>query len=357
MKRTLLLVLVVACGGDDSTTSDGGSDATNPSDAGSDTISDSGIIPNPNAGQFHQVEAGLGFHAVSGTSASDVWACANNGLAYWDGGGWSPVTTLNSNGCVDIWAGAPSSPDAGDDLWVVGWVGLGSPYSGQRKGGVWKNPTPGDAGQLNFVNVEATDIDHVWISSSTYPGTAPSDIWTYDGQNLIKDSPQDGGNSAFGYGVRVFAANDVWAAADILAHKGNAGWTMVAGSGGALRMAVAGNSSSDLYIGSQGGIAYWDGQNLAPVTVTWGDDAGAPSGIFVEDATQSEGITFMAARLQSGTSALSGVVALKNGKGVATVVTTSTNSIPRKIWASSATDIWMTDLSAGQLYRGSAYLP
>ena len=42
---------------------------------------------------------------------------------------------------------------------------------------------------------------------------------------------------------------------------------------------------------------------------------------------------------------------------VATVVTTSTNSIPRKIWASSATDIWITDLSAGQLYRGSPYLP
>ena len=44
---------------------------------------------------------------------------------------------------------------------ALGWVGLGTPWVGKRKGGVLTTPTVlADGGKFNMVNVEAIDIDH-----------------------------------------------------------------------------------------------------------------------------------------------------------------------------------------------------
>src|SRR5262249_1183329 len=57
---------------------------------------------------------------IHGTSASDVWAVGEKGLAlHWDGSAWTPRPTGTDATLFGVWAAAP------DDVWAVG----GSPTS------------------------------------------------------------------------------------------------------------------------------------------------------------------------------------------------------------------------------------
>jgi hypothetical protein len=178
---------------------------------------------------------------IHGTSATDVWAVGENGLAlHWDGAAWSPSTTGTAANLFGVWAAAPN------DVWAVG----GSPTSAgpndvilHYDGAVWSGVAP--------PRILGATYFKVW-------GLSPIDVF-------------------------------VVASAGLALHFDGASWSEVGTGAHATLFTVHGGSAVVRAIGGAPPVLLrWDGQAFQNETVP-PQMSGAMTGIFAD----ASGVTFI----------------------------------------------------------------
>lgn len=178
-------------------------------------VADAGSAAPPPRWVIVDSSTPVDLHAIAGSSASDIWAVGDRGLALrWNGTRWSPVPTHTTVNLSGVWAAAPN------DAWAVG---SGGPTGGPRilhwDGADW-NP------------VMASDP----FSPSAVWGSAPNDVWIigdspvaapplyhWNGNALIFERTP-GGRPMLLSGVSGSGRDDVWLAGGMqLFHRGGNG--------------------------------------------------------------------------------------------------------------------------------------
>lgn len=179
------------------------------------------IVPSPNRdGDYYNV-----LNAVSGTSASDVWAVGDSQdgtapsrtlIAHWDGTQWSIVPSPNPGTQINGLLGVAAI--AMDDVWAVGYysgIGTQEPidtlvlhWDGSR----WSQvPSPNVAGGANqLIGITALSADDIWAVG--FAGGGPLAMrWNGSAWSVVTVRRDAGLRSDYLNGAAGAAGNDVWA--------------------------------------------------------------------------------------------------------------------------------------------------
>jgi hypothetical protein len=179
------------------------------------------LVPSPNrADHYYNV-----LHAVSGSSAEDVWAVggSQDGTAptstlilHWDGKGWSIVPSPNPADQVNQLLGVAAI--AADDAWAVGYrIGTGTQEPIDTlilhwDGSAWTEvASPNVAGGANQLHgIGAIAADDIWAVGSGAGGPLAMH-WNGSAWSLVPVRPNAGLGSEFLNAVSGAAGDDVWA--------------------------------------------------------------------------------------------------------------------------------------------------
>jgi hypothetical protein len=169
------------------------------------------------------------FHAISGTSASDVWVEGYNRLWHYDGANWNHVTAADADGGVlAIGSFATVFDRAPGDV----WIGSGSPIPGNLahwNGTYWTQ-----------VDIQLADGGTVFVGSIQGIWAAPTG--------------------------EVFVARTVGTGSDVFELKGGV-WTQSTALSGATASALWGTSATDVtFVGGGGTTLHFDGGGWTPMS-------------------------------------------------------------------------------------------
>ena len=198
--------------------------------------------------------------AVWGSSPSDVWTGGAGSLVHWDGRAWSIVTSAagTPGSAQNAWSISAISGSSATDVWAVG----GDGYNGiilHWDGAVWTTIAKGPGWPI-FSGVWSSGPSDAWAVGSDirhWNGSA----WSVAVSNVLL---QD----VWGTG-----ANDVWAVGSTgaIRHWDGAVWSTVASGSTASFNAVWGSGPSDVWaVGassqSAGTILHWNGSAWSATT-------------------------------------------------------------------------------------------
>jgi hypothetical protein len=175
-----------------------------------------GTRPDSLVWRFAQSPAVGPVSGLSGTSSSDVWAAARNGLLHFNGATWSTVSTGYAQAPTHVWARTQS------DVWVVGTDGIdphgvGFPTILHYNGTAWSIASSPTRAVLN--GIWSSSASDVWAVSDS------GEIAHYDGTSWSSDSSQTKGLLMTVWGT---SGSDVWAGATLaLLHYDGSHWSMV----------------------------------------------------------------------------------------------------------------------------------
>jgi hypothetical protein len=211
--------------------------------------------------------------SVNGSSASDVWAVGAGGaIIHWDGQSWRQIPSGIQTGFDSVWSASASDAWAvGDDAAVLHWDGsTWSPAAGV--------PTPPAGcfpGDAVWRSVWGSGPSDVWIVGDCLAGAAAQgQTIHWDGSRWTPFTLSEGLSGVWGTGP-----DDAWAVGSAhvdLFHWDGQSWTMVAtGPPAGPGTAIWGASSSDLWIGYDGGDndippSHWNGMAVASNAATSG---------------------------------------------------------------------------------------
>jgi hypothetical protein len=241
-----------------------------------------------------------GRFAVWGSSGSDVWTGGAGSMVHWDGRAWSIVASeAGTQGpAQNAWSIAAMSGSSATDVWAVGGDGFngiilhwdGAAWTTIAKGagwpifsGVWSSG-PGDAWAVG------SDIRH-WNGSAWSGamdtvllqdvwGTGANDVWAVGSSGAIRHwdgavwSPVASGTTASLNAVWGSGSGDVWAvgassqSAGTILHWNGSIWSAATGTFPRLR-SVWGSGPDDVWAISNsspaGAILHWSGSVWDPV--------------------------------------------------------------------------------------------
>jgi photosystem II stability/assembly factor-like uncharacterized protein len=166
------------------------------------------------AGEWVQTESGTTnvLYGVWGTSASNVYAAAYDGILHYDGTSWSPEQLPGTAGYGGIWG------SASDDIYAIGRNGNILHYDGTQ----WSSVDQ---------SVTTSYLRGVWGSSET-------DVFVVGGSGTIL-------------------------------HYDGSNWTRMISNTSSLLNSIWGSSENDVFaVGSNGLILHYDGRMLQQVTIS-----------------------------------------------------------------------------------------
>ena len=266
-----------------------------------------------------------GVSGVAGQTIASVWAVGDNGVAVHDTNGtWSSVPTGQSSALYGVWvAGA-------GNVYAVGNNGLVMHYSGS----VWKSMTSPTSSTLRAV--WGSDATHIWAVGDN--GTVifgNGTTWVTDTSNTTQGLT----------GVWGDAANDIYAVGGngTIIHLTNANtdgkWSvMLSGSTSALA-AIGGSAATDIWaVGGNGTTLHYNGS----VWLTIGPNTGMP-------------LTGVTTGSSSAIWAVGAQGSLLSSTGSAWQVSMQSGLTYYSVWASSATDVYVSSLGTVLHYNGSQW--
>lgn len=208
------------------------------------------------------------YYAITGTSASDVWA-AGYELLHYANGAWSKVDWIPPNAPFtwwinDIWAASPS------EAWAVSGYFDGYANSNSSihyfDGTKWSEaPFSGQTSGRTLAGVWGSSRSSVWVVGSeevlqngpTWQGR----IWHYNG-TAWSSAPIP--TSGILYGIWGSSSSDVWAVggSGTILHYDGSSWSKVASGTTVTLRDVWGASASNVWIvGDFGTILRYDGSS------------------------------------------------------------------------------------------------
>lgn len=208
------------------------------------------------------------FFAITGTSASDVWAGGYDLLHYANGVrskvDWIPPARPFTWWINDIWAASPS------EAWAVSGYFDGYPRSNSSihyfNGTKWSEaPFSGQSSGRDLAGVWGSSRSSVWVvgSERVLQGGPPwqGKIWHYNGTAWSSvPIPQSG----ILYGIWGSSSSDVWAVGGdgTILHYDGSNWSKVPSGTNAWLRDVWGASASNVWIVGDGGtILRYDGRS------------------------------------------------------------------------------------------------
>ncbi|HSO37825.1 MAG TPA: hypothetical protein VLT33_35100 [Labilithrix sp.] len=295
------------------------------------------------AGWFDQssdLESGVfqNIKAITGTSATDVWAVTSRGGVYHSTGtgSWSSRVPFDEPLVPDYLAIAPSATDT----WLAGEGGRIQQYNAAKD--KWSTPNKGTSTDIAAVALIGGDLLALGDFHGTFGASAPSaallarsgTTWTETAGPPIEI---DNGTGPFSPNVGSLfqamwgtSASDLWVAGDncALSHSSGGTWTALPTGGKCGELSgVWGSSATDVYaVGSSGTLVHWT-------------NAGAP---VVDKLPAAAGA---ALRAIWGTSA-SDIWVVGDGAFRYTNGAWSTIAMPGgvpslyDVWGTSANDVW-----------------
>ena len=219
--------------------------------------------------------------AVSGTSATDVWAAGDGFIAHWDGQSWTESTGDLRHFWVDVLAITAT------DAWAIAKQGYAAHWNGTR----WTETSPPNPASIDLNRLWGTGTNDVWAvgDNGTYHwtgagwqtvntgigasvaaigGSSSSDIWVaYAGSGMHHWNgtawSNDTSSTAFADILNIYAASptDAWATSRTqLIHWNGTAWSLVhKATGYEIFGRVTGTSASDVWVIGGPGVAHWNG--------------------------------------------------------------------------------------------------
>lgn len=242
----------------------------------------------------------LGFTAIWGSSATDVWAGGTAGLFHWNGDEWSPVTTplgqvnrlwglaanavfaIGTNGVYRFDGTSWSKLDTGgrtlgaihgtaaNDLFAVSSGDLV-----HWNGSAWS--VVASTGSIYVPDVFSPAAGEAWLVG-IHPQDGKPGLWHWDGTNLSVANVAARGEY---YALWGSSASDVYAVGPQgkVVHFDGSTWSTISLATGTHFLAVGGTSASDVYVSGLDVIYHFDGTSWTP-TITkgaawaiWGSDS------------------------------------------------------------------------------------
>jgi hypothetical protein len=242
---------------------------------------------------------GNSLQAVWMGSASEGWTVGASGaMRHFDGGSWTPQTSL-ATGLSGVWGAAT------DDVWLAGtaggflgaagatgtllhWDGSGLTQTDTPSAmvtGVW-GAGSNDVwfvGQGGWIGHRTTSLATVTSGTTTnldaISGTGSNDIWAVGDGSTILHKDASGWSTSYAVdgstvslrGVYATSSTDAWAVGDgTVLHWNGTNWSSVSVPAQTY-YAVWAAGASDVWVGGNGGVMHWDGAN-------WTSPPGFPPG-------------------------------------------------------------------------------
>jgi hypothetical protein len=260
---------------------------------------------------------------VSGQAVASVWAVGDNGVAVHDTAGtWTSVPTGQSSALYGVWVAGAGS------VYAVGASGTVVHYNGTK----WATmSTPGGTGNLRAI--WGSDAAHMWAVGDN------GGVIFGNGTTWVK---QTSGTTQGLTGVWGDAATDVYAAGaggTIIHFTGSANWSsMPSGSSNALA-AIGGSAATDIWaVGGNGTTLHYNGTSWSTV--------GPNSGIPLTGVTAGSSSSIWAVGVQGS---------LLSSSGSAWQVSMQSGLSFYAVWASSATDVYVSSLGTVLHYNGTQW--
>ena len=215
--------------------------------------SDHGVLGwNGSTWQALGTFTGGAIRAISGTSASDVWAgTASSGIWHWDGSSWRAMLAGLVNGVTAL---------APDDVWAIGLDASFQPFVAHWDGASWTSHTDvAFRGQLGMVF--ASGPDDVWVN-------AAAELFHFDGTSFT--SVTLGIVSGWSGGVELSPGNIFAITFDgaIYRFRGQTWFTNDTGDA-ALAVGFARLGPDDIFLADRNGqVAHFDGTAWTPGSST-----------------------------------------------------------------------------------------
>jgi hypothetical protein len=260
---------------------------------------------------------------VSGQAVASVWAVGDAGVAVHDTAGtWTSVSTGQSGALYGVWVAGAGS------VYAVGASGTVVHYNGAT----WTTMSvPNGTGNLRAI--WGNDATHMWAVGDN------GVVIFGNGTTWVK---QSSGTSQGLAGVWGDAATDVYAVGaggTIIHFTGSANWSsMSSGSGNALA-AIGGSASTDIWaVGANGTTLHYNGTAWSTI--------GPNSGIPLTGVTAGSSSSIWAVGVQGS---------LLSSSGSAWQVSMQSGLSFYDVWASSATDVYVSSLGTVLHYNGSQW--
>lgn len=245
--------------------------------------------------------------AISGSSASNVWAMGDAGTALrFDGLSWTAVSTGVSHDILDVWVASAGN------AWAVSTANTALRWNGAA----WTTmPTLSVSDSLPVV--------WGWSANDVWLGGYAGRMQHWDGSALTASQMTPGGTVV---GVWGASSTDVWAVnvtSNTMRWNGST-WTEVSSPYNRGMAGVWGSASNDVWFYGSDGLMHWNGSVFSRVTLG--------------------GRTSMRAMWGSASNDIWGVgddgeMWHWDGTGWAVFQAPTTNEL-RDVWGSSASDIW-----------------
>ncbi len=261
---------------------------------------------------------------VSGQAVASLWAVGDNGVAVHDTAGtWTSVPTGQSSALYGVWvAGA-------GNVYAVGASGTVVHYNGTK----WTTMSvPGGTGNLRAI--WGNDATHMWAAGDN------GNVIFGNGTTWVK---QTSGTTQGLTGVWGDAATNVYAVgtSGTIIHLPNSGSTwssMTSGSSNDLA-AIGGSAATDIWaVGDAGTTLHYNG-------TTW-STVGPNSGIPLTGVTAGSSSSIWAVGVQGS---------LLSSSGSAWQVSMQSGLSFYGVWASSATDVYVSSLGTVLHYNGTQW--
>jgi hypothetical protein len=288
-----------------------------------------GTVLQYNGSAWAAVSSGLsasnnyrGVSGVSGQAAASVWAVGDNGVAVHDTAGtWTSVSTGQSNTLYGVWVAGPSN------VYAVGANATVVHYDGTQ----WTTmSTPGGTKDLHAI--WGSDATHMWAVGDK------GRLIFGNGTTWVK---QSSGTNEDLTGVWGDAATDVYAvgtSGTIIHLPDSAGdWSSMPNGSSNDLAAIGGSAATDIWaVGNDGTTLHYDGTSWSTV--------GPNSGIPLTGVTAGSSSSIWAVGVQGS---------LLSSSGSAWQVSMQSGLSFYGVWASSATDVYVSSLGTVLHYDGT----
>ncbi len=267
-----------------------------------------------------------GVSGVSGQAVVSVWAVGDNGAALHDtAGSWSNVSTGQNNNLYAVWVAA------GGNAYAVGENGTALHLAGST----WKSmTTPNGIGDLHAV--WGSDATHIWAVGDN------GIVIFSNGTTWVKDTS---GTTNDLLGVWGDAANDIFAVGrnGTIIHLTNpntdGNWSSMNSNSSNDLAAIGGSSGTDIWAaGDDGTTQHYNGAAWSTV--------GPNSGIPLTGVTSGSSSAIWAVGVQGS---------LLSSAGAAWKVSMQSGLSYYGVWASSATNVYISTLGTVLHYDGSQW--
>jgi hypothetical protein len=259
---------------------------------------------------------------VSGQAVASVWAVGDAGVAVHDTAStWTSIPTGQSSALYGVWVAGAGS------VYAVGASGTVVHYNGTK----WTPmSTPGGTGNLRAI--WGNDATHMWAVGDN------GGVIFGNGTTWVK---QTSGTSQGLTGVWGDAATDVYAAGTggtIIHFTGSSWSSMPSGSSNDLS-AIGGSAATDIWaVGDNGTTLHYNGTSWSTI--------GPNSGIPLTGVTAGSSSSIWAVGVQGS---------LLSSSGSAWQVSMQSGLSFYAVWASSATDVYVSSLGTVLHYNGTQW--